>query len=102
MEYERLDIVQLPTAGGPVADMADGEASGMVAIRITRKDPGNQPQPFPDSNPSGVLQRGHTAAFLPPMLQGAEADEDIRGRLIGSEHSEYPTFLTQWPSFHHL
>ena len=102
VEYERLDIVQFSTTRGAVSDMADGEAAGVLPERIPREDMGDQSQPFPDGNPSGVLQRGHAATFLPPVLQGAEADEDVRGRLVDPEHPEYPAFLAERPSFHHL
>ena len=102
VENEWLDIVQFSTTRGAVSDMADGEAAGVLPERIPREDMGDQSKPFPDRNPSRLLQRSHAATFLPPVLQGAEADEDVRGRLVDPEHPEYPAFLAEGPSFHHL
>ena len=95
VEYEGLDIVQFAATGGSVPDMADGKAPGMLPVCVHRKDAGNKPQPFPDGNPARGLQRGYPAAFLAPVLQGAEPDEDVRSRFVGSENPEYPAFLAQ-------
>ena len=100
VEDEGLDVVQLSAAGGPVPDVADGAAAGMLPVRVHRKDVGDEAQPFPDGDSARALQRGHPAAFLPPVLQGAQADEHVRRRLVGIKDAEYAAFFVEGAEVH--
>ena len=81
LHQQRLGVAVVAGAGGGVAGMADGQPAGQPVDRAAPESFRHQPHPGVNADLPVIVRRGHPRRFLPPVLEGEQANGGRRGRV---------------------